>query len=367
MSVLIDFDEKGSILNHRIFKSIIRSCRRFTYNEAWQLLQSNQPNDGNKPTFAALKLMHKLSIILRKKRVLEGSVDFHIPEPEINVSDDGVVQDIFAAENNEAHKLIEEFMLAANQVVAKDLNSRKVPSIHRIHQPPDAIKLENLDTFLSTLGLSLRDPQNVKTSDLQRLVAHATGKPYERAINALILRAMKKAEYSSSNPGHFCLNFDHYSHFTSPIRRYPDLVVHRILKTFMHCEPSANLKKQFISRIKLWAKQSSLREQRAEKVEREIQNLRKAQFMSGKIGRKFNGLITSITAFGFFVELKEHFVEGLVHLSSMMDDYYLFIETEHKLKGRHSFKTFQIGDEVTVRVVNVNLPKRQIELNLSSA
>jgi len=213
--------------------------------------------------------------------------------------------------------------------------------------------------------LKLDHLHNVPSIDLQNLLIKIKGHPEERTLNALLLRTMKKAIYSEQDPGHYCLGFKHYTHFTSPIRRYPDLITHRLIKSFLTKRKCSQREhKRLLPKIAEYCEQSSAREQNATQIEREINDLRRAQFMVDKIGKIYSGIITSVTAFGFFVELTEVFVEGLVRISSITDDYYIFIETEYKLQGQRRHRVFKIGDTVKIRVASVDLAKRQISLTL---
>lgn len=359
LSVFIDFDKQGNPLATQIHKSFIKSKKRFTYTEVARLLE--QGNDS--PFMQTLADMHHLSQTLRKKRFKNGSVDFHVPEPEIQI-EDGKVKQIGVARHNAAHHLIEEFMLAANQAVALTLHEKGIPCIHRIHEPPDPTKLLEFKEFISSFGLRLSSPDKIRSKDLNALLKKIQDTPEERVVNTLLLRTMKKARYSPSDPGHYCLGFAHYAHFTSPIRRYPDLIVHRIIKKYLKHKCSKKEKKALHDSLSEISEQSTQMEIQAMSIEREIISLRRAQFMMDKIGKTFNGIITGVAGFGFFVELEEVFVEGLVKISSIMDDYYLFIETEHKLIGQKRHRVFQIGDPVKVRVSNVDLSRRQIDLQV---
>ena len=359
LSVFIDFDKQGNPLATQIHKSFIKSKKRFTYTEVAKLLE--QGNDS--PFMQTLADMHHLSQTLRKKRFKNGSVDFHVPEPEIQI-EDGKVKQIGVARHNAAHHLIEEFMLAANQAVALTLHEKGIPCIHRIHEPPDPTKLLEFKEFISSFGLRLSSPDKIRSKDLNALLKKIQDTPEERVVNTLLLRTMKKARYSPSDPGHYCLGFAHYAHFTSPIRRYPDLIVHRIIKKYLKHKCSKKEKKALHDSLSEISEQSTQMEIQAMSIEREIISLRRAQFMMDKIGKTFNGIITGVAGFGFFVELEEVFVEGLVKISSIMDDYYLFIETEHKLIGQKRHRVFQIGDPVKVRVSNVDLSRRQIDLQV---
>ena len=364
LSILIDFDIEGNVLGHDIFNSIIKSKKRFTYNQVAHLLEKGTEDETCAPFLDALKTMYELSQTLRKRRFQTGSVDFKIPEPEIHMNAEGKVDRIVIAEHNVAHELIEEFMLAANQAVARHLWDKKIPSIHRIHEEPNEEKLTAFKEFILSFGLSLETSGKIRSLDLHQLLQKAQGRPEERVINTLLLRTMKRARYSEKDPGHFCLGFKHYTHFTSPIRRYPDLVTHRLVKSFLKRKASEREKQKTRSEMTECADQSSLMEDKAMQVEREINDLRRTQFMSEKVGHAFTGIITSVTSFGFFVELMEVFVEGLVRVSSLTDDYYVYIEAEHKLIGQRRHRRFKIGDQVRVRVAGVNIPNRQIDLTL---
>ena len=363
LSVFIDFDRQGNSLATQIYKSFIKSRRRFTYTEVAGLLKKGSNKENDYPFLQTLTDMYHLSQTLRKRRFKNGSVDFHVPEPDIQI-EDGKVKQIEIVEHNAAHQVIEEFMLAANQAVALNLYEKNIPCIHRIHEPPDPTKIFEFKEFISSLGLRLSDSGKIRSKDLNTLLKKIQDTPEERVVNTLLLRTMKKARYSPSDPGHYCLGFTHYAHFTSPIRRYPDLIVHRIVKKYLKHKCSKKEKKALQSSLSEISEQSTQMEIQAMSIEREIISLRRAQFMMDKIGKTFYGIITGVASFGFFVELENVFVEGLVKVSSIMDDYYLFIETEHKLIGQKFHRVFQIGNRVKVRVKDITLSKRQIDLQV---
>ena len=364
LTTLIDFDHEGKVIQSEFFTSVIKSSIRFTYNEVAHLLKKGAMEKKHEGIIDILKNMHRLSKILRKQRFESGSVDFHVPEPEIHMNSKGTVEKITKAQFNEAHELIEEFMLAANQTVARHLFSQKLPFIHRIHESPDEKKIIAFQEFAAGFGLRLNLPSNVRSTDLQKILKKVRGQPEERVVNTLLLRTMKKAHYSQKDPGHFCLGFKHYTHFTSPIRRYPDLVTHRILKESLNHKFSAYEKKNLTKEMAEVAEHSTLKEEKAMKVEREIIDLRRAQYMSDRIGKSFAGIIVNVTQFGFFVELAEVFVEGLVHVSSLTDDYYIYIEQDHKWRGQRRNKIYKIGDLVKIRVKKVDISLRRIDLTL---
>ncbi|HAK36933.1 MAG TPA: ribonuclease R [Nitrospina sp.] len=364
LTALLDFDRKGNMVKSEFFDSVIKSCTRLTYTEVAQLLEKGDTEKKHSEVIDVLKNMHRLSRILRKQRFKNGSVDFQVPELEVHINTEGEVEKIIKAPHNEAHELIEEFMLSANQAVARYLFEQKTPSIHRIHESPDARKIVEFQDFVAGFGLHLRSPGDIQSTDLQNLLKKVRGKPEERVVNTLLLRTMKRAQYSQKDPGHYCLGFEHYTHFTSPIRRYPDLVTHRLLKASLTQKFSGHEKKRLAEEMTEIAEHSTLREGRATEVEREINDLRRAQFMTDKIGKSFTGTIVGVTPFGFFVELIEVFVEGLVHVSSLTDDYYIHIEPEHKWRGQRRHKVYKIGDRVRVKVAKVDLVLRRIDLSL---
>lgn len=358
VSAIMDFDHEANFIAGTLHSSIIKSQRRFTYNEVHGLLEEKKDD----PFLPTLTDMYRLSQLLRKKRFQNGSVDFQVSEPEIHIDSAGHVERISISEHNSAHELIEEFMLAANQFVALNLHERSIPSIHRMHAAPDPDRLTGFNEFVDSFKLSLPSP--VRSTDLQTLLKKISGRPEERVVNTLLLRTMKKARYSETDPGHFCLGFPHYAHFTSPIRRYPDLVLHRIIKKYLKRKCPEKEKKELLSQLAEISVQSTQMEIQAMSIEREVTDLRRAQFMADKIGKTFHGIITGVIGFGFFVELEEVFVEGMVKVSSITDDYYLFIENEHRLIGQRRHRSFQIGDRVKVRVATVDLGQKRIDLTV---
>lgn len=367
LSVDIVFNTKGEVVDYEIYESIIKSKIRFTYTQVAALLEDGDPEGRFPEALPMLRDMMELSRILRKKRFQEGSVDFNIPEAEIVMTPEGRIQTIRKSEHNIAHEIIEEFMLSANRVVAEDLAKKDLPVVHRIHEEPDADRMHHFLEFIQDFGYRLPSYRKVKSTHLQRLLERVRGKPEERAVNLVLLRSMKKAVYSEKDPGHFCLGFEHYTHFTSPIRRYPDLFTHRVVKQFLGKKKcSLRERKALLKKTAKIAEQSTDAEIKAMGVEREVSDLRRCQFMEDKLGQTFNGTISNVTTFGFFVELDEIFVEGLVRVSSLADDYYIYYEHEHALKGQHKHKAYRLGDPVRVRVQRVDIAKKQIDLALAS-
>jgi ribonuclease R len=292
-------------------------------------------------------------------------VDFDLPEPRIVLDEEGLIEDIVASERHVAHRLIEEFMLLANETVAAHLERSTMPALYRIHERPDPVKVMEFDEFVTSLGFSLgAPPTSVKPIDFQRLVARIRGTPEERPIAFLMLRTMRKARYDSMNAGHFGLAAETYTHFTSPIRRYPDLVVHRLLREQRHTRVSAERREELDEDLPEVGRHTSEMELRAAEAEREILQWKKVRFMADKVGETFEGYVTGVAPFGLFVELVEHYVEGMVHVSTMADDYYRFHEQSHVLFGESTRKRYRLGDKVTVQVVRVDLERRQIDLGL---
>jgi len=282
------------------------------------------------------------------------------------LDDKGRVTDVRASERNVAHRIIEEFMLLANETVALHFAERDTPSIYRIHEPPDDNRVEVFEEFLLGLGLRLRSPsERLNPRAFQRLLARVEGKPEERLVSYVMLRTMKKAVYSEENGGHYALAAPFYTHFTSPIRRYPDLVVHRLLRELrekgVHRTEAAEERER---RLKEVAERSSYTERRADEAERELVDWKKVRFMSDKVGDVFEGVVTGVTGFGLYVELVEYFVEGLAHISTLVDDYYHYNEEAHTLRGESTGRIFRLGDRVSVLVAKVDLVLRRIELSI---
>jgi len=310
--------------------------------------------------------MQELALLLYEHRRGRGNLDFDLPEAEIVLDLQGLPENIVRAERNIAHRIIEEFMIAANEAVARHLREADFPTLYRVHEGPDQDALEALAPFLLSLGYRLpQKKENIEPIEIQRLLESARGRPEERVVNRVLLRSMKQAIYQPENIGHFGLASKCYTHFTSPIRRYPDLIVHRILDRVMDGEKlKPNAREDLFRYLQEAGEHASERERYAMDAEREMVDLKKAQFMQNRIGEEFTGFINSLTNFGFFVELDNYFIEGLVKLSSLIDDDYDYYEKEYVIKGRRHGKKFRLGDNVQVRVARINAFRSEIDFAL---
>jgi ribonuclease R len=367
-SCLMEVDRRGTVVRYELHDGVIHSDARMTYTDVNAILTAHDPDvtERNRSLVPMFERMRDLFTILNRRRHRRGSIDFDLKEPEIVLDDEGMVEEIIAAERNIAHKIIEEFMLLANETVAQHLDEHDVPTLYRIHERPDPLKVEEFEEFISTLGYSLAaEAGSVKPRHFQKLVERMRGTAEEKPIAFLMLRTMQKARYDPSNLGHFGLAASSYTHFTSPIRRYPDLVVHRTLRESRHGGMTDDRKEELTDELPEVARHTSERERRADDAERELMQWKKVRFMADKVGDEFEGYITGVGAFGLFIELIEHFVEGLVHVSTMADDYYRFVEKAHILKGENRGKVYRLGDRVRVQVVKVDMERRQVDLALA--
>ena len=367
-SCLMEIDRSGDVVRHEMHDGVIHSDERMTYTDVNAILTDGNPDviGRYRKLVPLFELMRGLFQILNRRRHRRGSIDFDLKEPEIVLDDEGLVEEIVAAERNVAHKLIEEFMLVANETVAEHLLSADVPTLYRVHEEPDPLKVEQFEEFISTLGYALSAPaDNIRPRHFQKLVERMRGTPEEKPIAFLMLRTMQKARYDPENMGHFGLAAASYTHFTSPIRRYPDLVVHRTLREARQRRIDENRKAELADDLSEIARHTSERERRADDAERELVQWKKVRFMADKVGDEFDGYITGVAAFGLYIELVEHFVEGLVHVSTMADDYYRFMERAHILRGENTGKVYRLGDRVNVQVVKVDMERRQVDLGLT--
>jgi ribonuclease R len=362
LTVELRYDAKGEKKGVRFYPSVIQSNERLTYTLVRKMLMNEDVD--LRMRFAhllpSLEWMASLSQELRKSRMERGNIDFDLPEPEVILNLQGETEDIIRAERNLAHQMIEEFMIAANEAVAHCMQERNFPFIYRIHEPPHREAIEEFQRFVSHLGYKIRKDSDHSPRELQRILLEVKGRPEERVVNNILLRSMKWAKYSANNLGHFGLASDAYTHFTSPIRRYPDLMVHRILKKVLFQKEAMDLEETLTKK----ADHLSQRERVAMEAEREILDRYRIRFMKEKIGEVFDGMISGVTAFGFFVELKDIFVEGLVRVTSLYDDYYQYHEKKYCLVGERTHKTFRIGDDVRVRVDRVDVERRHIDFGL---
>ncbi|MBI5238129.1 MAG: ribonuclease R [Deltaproteobacteria bacterium] len=357
----LTFDNSGAVLKKRFYESVIRSRERLTYTTVKDILEGHDRvlSERYGKVLPDLRLMSGLAAALYENRVKDGSLDFDLPEPEIIIDIEGNIEDIARAERNIAHRIIEEFMLAANRAVAEEFHALKLPFIYRVHDDPDEDSIAGFLELISAFGLSLgkgRGPLK-----FQKVLNQVKGAPHERLVNTRLLRSMKQAVYSEKNTGHFGLGFKDYTHFTSPIRRYPDLIVHRLLKLLIHKRYSAQEKERFEKALPEIAAHTSAMERRAMEAEREVVDLKRAQFMKDKEGVEFDGVVSGVTSFGVFVELKEYFVEALVHVSNLYNDYFVFDEKSHTLTGEKTKRSFSIGDPLRVKITVVDIERRRID------
>jgi ribonuclease R len=390
LSVLLEIDHRGDIIAQEFCRGVIRSVERMTYTDVHALLEGD-PNLRSR--YARLvtrfELMQELVLLLNKKRVQRGAIDFDMPEPLIEFDEFGEMTGVKRSPRNIAHRLIEEFMLSANEAVASHLEQAGIPSIFRIHEKPDPKRVLDFEEIASHFGYSLgigampvkrfkvrergRDGRQRPTEvilagenmsltsrNYQKLISKIEGKPEERILTYLMLRSLKQARYSAENRGHFALAASSYTHFTSPIRRYPDLIVHRILSAFLDGQRNTFAPEQ-LSTI---ADECSETERRAAEAERELVEWKKAKFMQDRVGEEFRALIISTTRFGFFVELENLFVEGLVPIDTLPGDRYLFHENTRKIIGQRTRRQFSIGDSVNVLLDKVDPIEHKLQFSL---
>jgi ribonuclease R len=366
-SCLMEIDRRGQVVRHAFHDGIINSDERMTYTAVNGILTDRDPELMTR--YAALvpmfEQMRELFQILNDARRRRGSIDFDLNEAEVIISEGGEVEAIIALQRNVAHRLIEEFMLLANETVASYLEAHEAPALYRIHEEPDVLKVAKFEAFISGFGYSLGAPLTaLRPRHFQKLLERIHDKPEEKPIAFLMLRTMQKARYAPENLGHFGLAASSYTHFTSPIRRYPDLVVHRALRAARQAALTAEEREEWSEELPETARHTSDMERRADEAERELLQWKKVKFMADKVGDEFEGYITGVAAFGLFIELIEHFVEGMVHVSTMADDYYRFVEGAHMLRGENTRREYRLGDKVKVQVIRVNMEIRQIDLGL---
>jgi ribonuclease R len=356
------FDEGGRLLEYDIYESVIRSKARLTYREALMLIVGDPALENRYPQLVEpLRLMENLYRILSKVRWERGSIDFDLPEAELIVDEYGEPVALMPYERHVAHRIIEQFMVSANETVAMHLERAGYPCLYRVHEKPDPQKVENLLEILAGLGYKVKKP-SLSPKFFQKIIEDFEGRPEENLVRFLTLRSMKRAHYSPHNLGHFGLASEHYAHFTSPIRRYPDLIVHRLLKKALRGE-DIDFEKT-VGYLEMAGMYLSQQERLAEDVEREAIDRLKARFMKAHIGEEFEGIITGVTSFGIFVEIQEYLVEGLVSITSLKEDQYIYDEPAHRLVGVSSGKVFRLGDRVKVTVVGVDEEGARLELQL---
>jgi ribonuclease R len=373
LSALLELDPRGEVVAQDFCRGVIRSAERMTYTAVHGILEGDEPlRERYSPLLHRFELMRDLALILNKKRTRRGSIDFDLPEPLLEFDAFGEMTGVRRAPRNVAHRLIEEFMLAANEAVAAHLEA-KGDMIFRIHERPDPKRVMEFEQVAAHFGYSLgagaipikkfRDQEvaldnfNLTSRNYQRLVQKIEGRPEERILSYLMLRSLKQARYSDRNDGHFALAATSYTHFTSPIRRYPDLIVHRILSAALD-------HKTYSADLRAIAEKSSATERRAAEAERELVEWKKVKFMIDHVGEEYDGLIISTTRFGFFVELKEMFIEGLVPLDTLPGDRYNYHENTRKIIGVRNRKQYSIGDELRVRLDRVDGVEKKLQFSV---
>ncbi|MFP5264972.1 MAG: ribonuclease R [Blastocatellia bacterium] len=392
MSAMMELDRAGRVVDYRLAPSVIHSRERMTYTAVNEIL-TNPAGDAAR-RFGHIKdmlfAMHEMALTLIRRREERGAIDFDLPEAEMFFDDEGQVGGIVRSERNVAHRLIEEFMLLANETVAKHMEGLKVPSLYRIHEEPNPVKVEEFAEIAASFGHKFSMHGPLPQRGFQHLAREIQGRPEERMLSYLMLRSMQRARYTPQNRGHFGLAMKTYTHFTSPIRRYPDLVVHRLLREVIEQGrrgeeewQQVDLGRKKARKLISWpvfdegrelamrssletiGDQASERERAADDAERELMDWRKAEFMAGRVGDEFDGVITSVKDYGFYVELNEFFVEGLVHVSTLADDFYEYQERKHRLVGERTGRKYRLGDEVRVVVVRVDRTRHLIDFSVA--
>ncbi len=362
LSCLMEIDEKGNVTGHRIAETRIRVNRRMTYTSVKKILADKDEDEMRRyrelvPMFRQMEVLARL---LREKRKARGSIDFDLPESRIVLDEAGRPLDVLPYERNVATKIIEEFMLIANETVAQDYFWQELPFVYRTHQKPDPDKIRQLAVFVANFGFGIKGGREIHPMELQKLLARIEDSPQETLISRLTLRSMSRAAYTVECAGHFGLAAKYYCHFTSPIRRYPDLQIHRIIKENLHGGLTQERIAHYEDILQDVAQQSSRAERRADEAEREAEKMKKAEYMQGHIGELYHGVICGMNAYGFYVELPNT-VEGMVHVSNLLDDHYDYDEKTYEMRGLHTGRTYRMGQEVQIQVLAADKQARTID------
>lgn len=368
LTVMMEIAGDGRVVKDEVLESVIYSHERMTYGEVNRLLsgEGGELAERYRDQLEHFHLMKELRDILVQKRAKRGAIDFEVSEAKVILDEDGRVQDIIPRSKTLADSIIEEFMVAANEAVAERFHWMEAPFVYRVHEEPRLEKVMELNQFLGAFGLRIKaKADNIHPKSFQAVLEQINGKREERLIHRVLLRSMMRARYSPDCLGHFGLAAKYYCHFTSPIRRYPDLVIHRVIKELLRKQNlSEERRTELTSFVDSAALQSSEREQVATEAERTVVDMKKVEFMQGKEGQVFDAIISGVTSFGFFAEL-DNTVEGLVHVSSLSDDYYQFDETAYALIGKRTKRRFRLGDPIQIKVAKVNLDERKIDFELA--
>ncbi len=367
LSCDMEITPEGKRVGYKIYPSVMKSHGRLTYNKVNQTLDPNRPDpeeDKYRKLKPMLEDMAELHNILYNNRHKRGAIDFEEPEAKIVVDEKGKPTDIVLHERGTAEKMIESFMLMANETVAEDYYKKNLPFLYRVHETPDQEKMQSFFEFVSAFGLNVKaDPNDVKPKDLQKIVSKTEGTPEEAVVQMMMLRSLKQAHYSPDPLGHFGLAAEYYTHFTSPIRRYSDLMVHRMIHQYAEQGKGKEVKDHFKSKLPEVAEQTSTQERRSIDTERSVNDLKMTEFMADKVGQTFDAIVSSVTSFGMFIQLPNT-VEGLIHISNLNDDFYNFDEKSLTLTGRNSHKQFKIGMPIKVKLIRADVEQHQIDFEI---
>jgi len=366
LSCIMTVSPSGDVVDHLIAETVIRVDKRMSYTGVAKMLDGDEKElQDNGPFIPMIKMMKELSDIVRARRGKRGSINFDFPETKVILDENGRAVDIRPYERNDATKIIEDFMLLANETVAEEYFWREVPFLYRTHEQPDEEKIRQLSTFINNFGYHIHTRNEVRPKEIQKLLGKVEGTPEEPLISRLTLRAMKRARYSTDNAGHFGLAAKYYTHFTSPIRRYPDLQIHRIIKEDLRGRLTEERMEHYRKILPETAVRCSSCERTADEAEREVVRLKKAEYMQNHIGEEYEGVISGVTKWGVYVELPNT-VEGLVHVADMRDDHYEFLEQSYELCGQHTGRTYKLGQNVTVRVTDADRLQRTVNFEIVS-
>lgn len=364
LSCIMTVSPEGDVTDHEIAETVVRVDRRMSYNGVAKILDGDEKAVRENEEFVPMiRMMKELSEILREKRGRRGSINFDFPETKIELDENGHPVEIRPYERNAATKIIEDFMLLANETVAEEYFWRELPFLYRTHEAPDEEKMRQLGAFINNFGYHIHVRNEVRPKEIQKLLGKVEGTPEEPLISRLALRSMKQARYTTENTGHFGLAAKYYTHFTSPIRRYPDLQIHRIIKENLRGRLNEERISHYEQILPEVAAQCSTRERTAEETEREVVKLKKAEYMQKRIGEEYEGVISGVTKWGVYVELPNT-IEGLVHVADMRDDHYEFAEERYELVGEHTGKTYKLGQKVRVRVTEADRIQRTVNFEI---